>query len=276
LRLTWLVLLLDPPQHALAAPAITVIAAFGLWIPSVGRRPALLALATAACFLPVLADWTHVDNHDFLRAYWCLALALATSSQKDHHETLAVSARLLLAAVFGFTLVWKLALSPDFVDGRFFEFTFATDSRFADWSHGLAGLAPEAQAENRAALARFVRAGAPMSWQRPAALSRLALGTTLWVVAIESCVALAFGAAAFERSRRSVLAPLVRWRDRLLSLFAVSTYAVAPVMGFGWLLMAMGLAQTETKEGRVLYSATFGLLLLYEVVPWVSLLQALL
>jgi hypothetical protein len=49
----------------------------------------------------------------------------------------------------------------------------------------------------------------------------------------------------------------------------VTVYAVAPVTGFGWLLLAMGVAQCRDDiRLRAAYLLTFALLLVYEHVPW--------
>ena len=73
------------------------------------------------------------------------------------------------------------------------------------------------------------------------------------------------------------LAPGLRWlvggaRHGLLMAFCISTYAVAPVAGFGWLLAAMGLAQLESDGHRlrVAYVAVFSLIFIYAETPLVS------
>jgi hypothetical protein len=52
------------------------------------------------------------------------------------------------------------------------------------------------------------------------------------------------------------------------------TYAFAPVAGFGWLLLVMGIAQTEGPQVwlRRVYVAGFLVVLFYSEVPWTSLL----
>ena len=51
-------------------------------------------------------------------------------------------------------------------------------------------------------------------------------------------------------------------------------YAFAPVAGFGWLLLAMGLATSTPEElgWRRAYLALFLLVLLFAEVPWAGLL----
>jgi hypothetical protein len=64
---------------------------------------------------------------------------------------------------------------------------------------------------------------------------------TWWTVLIEGALGLLF---LVPVSRAGNYA---RWisltRNTLLILFAVTTYSVAPVRGFGWMLMLLGLAQ---------------------------------
>jgi hypothetical protein len=60
----------------------------------------------------------------------------------------------------------------------------------------------------------------------------------------------------------------------LLLMFCLTTYAFAPVAGFGWLLLIMGLAQCEERQRmlRRTYVAAFLLMLFYAEVPWAGLL----
>jgi hypothetical protein len=53
----------------------------------------------------------------------------------------------------------------------------------------------------------------------------------------------------------------------------VITYAVAPVAGFGWLLLVMGAAQVESERRwlTTIYVAGFVLVLFYSEVPWTRL-----
>ena len=57
-------------------------------------------------------------------------------------------------------------------------------------------------------------------------------------------------------------------------VFCVATYALAPVAGFGWLLLAMGLATCGSHERgwRHTYVAAFCLVTLYAEIPWAALL----
>jgi hypothetical protein len=63
-----------------------------------------------------------------------------------------------------------------------------------------------------------------------------------------------------------------RLRNWLLMLFITSTYPIATVIGFGWLLALMGLAQCNRRKGRAAlgYIVVFALMQIY-LLPWGSL-----
>ncbi len=257
LRLTLLTLLLRPVGTPNVRVAVLGLAALGLALPTCLRSPILWGALAALAGYRVLDDWSLADNHAYLLAYWCLAVTLALAA-RDAGACLALNARLLIGGAFAFAVLWKVVLSPDYLDGRFFRVTFLTDARFADFAQ----LAGGVDADQLASLAAFVRgdpaeAGAVI----PARLVALAHVATLWTVAIEAAVAGAF------------LSPLGRAlsaaRHALLIAFCVTTYAVATVAGFGWLLLAMGTAQCEAERRytRLAYLAAFGVVLAYDRLP---------
>ena len=63
-------------------------------------------------------------------------------------------------------------------------------------------------------------------------------------------------------------------RHAALLVFCVTTYALAPVAGFGWLIATMGLAQGRPEQRllRRFYVAAFLLILLYSEIPWTGVL----
>jgi hypothetical protein len=68
----------------------------------------------------------------------------------------------------------------------------------------------------------------------------LAKFLTWWTVLIEGMLGTLFLLPASKKTS---------WlRNATLILFAITTYSVAPVRGFGWMLMLLGLAQTEPEE----------------------------
>ena len=265
LRLTCLNLLLHPVGGPRIRPFTLGIAAAGLLFPGWLRSPAVWAALAALAALRVALDWPLADNHAYLLAYWCLAASLALAG-RDADACLAWNGRLLLGLVFALATAWKLA-SPDFPDGTFLSVTCLRDPRFEGVARLLSGWSPEELGQAREILARHVDLPSP---DAAAGIAlplemRIALRfATAWTLAIEAAVAVLF---LWPRRAR-----LARLRDPCLLLFCSSTYAVATVEGFAWLLLAMGVAQCEPERRRMraAYLGVFGLVLFYRYVPWAS------
>jgi hypothetical protein len=257
LRLTLLALLLRPAGSGWLRPSILALAVAGLVLPRVLHHPALwLALAGLAGWR-VIAGWPLADNHAYLLAYWCLAIALARLAP-DPRQALAWNARALVGLAFAFATLWKL-LSPDYLDGRFFRVTLVEDQRLERFATALGGIDRGTLRARREFVTQHVD-GPGLAGDAPAEpprLRTLALAATWATLAFEAAVAIAF------------LAPLGRrvWlRHALLLLFCLTTYAIAPVVSFGWLLLAMGAAQCEpgARRPRLAYVGGFALLVLYQ------------
>jgi len=263
LRLTLLTLLLRPVGTGFVRLLSLGLAGGGLLLPSQLRRPGLWTALTVVTGLRVALDWSLADNHAYLLCYWCFAVSLALTSQ-DVAGCLASNGRLLIGWAFAFAVVWKLFLSPDYLDGRFFRVIMLSDNRFADFVQLLGGLSPDLLADLRS----FVHGQWPETLappQEPARFLRLAQAATVWTVLIEGAVALAF----LWPVRRG----LSRLRDTFLLCFCATTYTMVTVEGFGWLLISLGVAQCEPrrKRTRLSYLATFGLILFCREVPWLQL-----
>jgi len=263
LRLTLLLLLLHPVGSEWLRAPILVLATLGLVLPRVLRHPMLwLALAGLGAWR-VISAWPLADNHAYLLVYWCLAIAFSRLAP-DPQRALAWNGRALVALVFTFAVLWKL-ISPDYLDGRFFRVTLVEDRRLEAITLALGGLDRAALEARRAFVAQHVDGPAParVPPPEPARLRLLALAATGLTLALEAAVALAF------------LVPLGRanWlRHALLLFFCATTYAVAPVAGFGWLLLAMGTSQCEpdARRTRLAYLGVFALLIFYAYGPWRS------
>jgi hypothetical protein len=278
LTLTAIILLLRPLDVWWVAPFILAAACLSLVLRPVRRAPVtwlLLALLVAARIVVV---WPLSDNHIYLLAYWCLAVGLALASPSPA-ATLAASSRWLLCAAFALAVVWKAVLSPDYTDGRFFRVTLLTDERFADASLVFGGLSRDQMADNRKFLEPLPEGAAlltPPPFVEPPRLRVFAAVATWGGLLLEALIAVLSLIPAEGLPRRS-LAEARRIqiaRHASLLTFCVTTYALAPVAGFGWLLSAMGLAQCRLDQ-RVLrgaYVAVFVLILLYAEIPWAGIL----
>jgi hypothetical protein len=269
--LTWILLILDPPGHPLSDVPIAVAAIIGLVVPRLTWNPYLWWLTAALCAIPVVDDWFGVDNHAFLRVYWTVAIA-ASASLHNSVASLSRSARQLIGLVFLFATIWKALLSPNFSDGRYLRFTFMTDSRFAEWSAVIGGLGSEEQDHNRVLVGDWLD-DRDAVWNKeleePERLRIAAQFSTYAILMLELSLAIAF---LWPQPRGPS-----RYRDPLLLVFGATTYAIATVDGFGWLLCTMGLAQTGRDRPWLgwAYIGLFALILIYARLPWLGWLIAL-
>jgi hypothetical protein len=133
----------------------------------------------------------------------------------------------------------------------------------------LGGLSRAQLDENRRALAALPEGAElldPPTVLEPARFRMLATASTWGMLAFEASVALL--CLLPETNRRRLV------RHALIVGFCLITYAFAPVAGFGWLLLVMGLAQCRPDERslRVVYVCAFFLILFYTEVPWAGLI----
>ena len=216
-----------------------------------------------------LVIWDTIDNHKYLMTYWCLALGIAFLTPRPL-RTISVNARLLVGLCFLFATVWKLA-SPEFRDGTFFHFILVTDPRFRGIAEIVGGVSTTLTASNTAALEglrRFSGALDSVALHSSQRIEWLAAFMTAWTIAVEGLAAVAF---LWPEGKG-----ISKVRDFVLIGFLITTYPIASVIGFGWLLVAMGLAQSTRTilQVRTLYVLMFLLLPLYRL-PFNQMLQRL-
>jgi hypothetical protein len=264
LRLTLLDLLLRPIGAWALRPFILALAVIALLRTNWLRHPMLWMSLAALTAVRVIIDWPLADNHAYLLSYWCLAVALALLA-KDTGKVLAFNGRLLIGLVFLFACIWKIAVSTDYAGGTFFQVTMITDDRFEGFARVAGGLDEDSYAELRESVVQHLDAppgvtvGMP---DIPARFRTLALAATVWNLVINAALAFIFLWPSGPR-----INPL---RHAILLTYCVVTYAIATVDGFGWLLLAMGSAQTDLGQTRTrrAYIAVFVLILLYREIPW--------
>ena len=267
LRLTAIALLLRPAGPWFVRPGVLAIAVLALISPRVLRAPLTWAILALLTVIRIADDWPLSDNHIYLLAYWCLAVALALPHQ-NREEVLARSSRWMLGLAFTCAVLWKV-FSPDFVDGRFFRVTLLTDPRFSDAALLIGRLTPDQLAQDQQAL-QPLPAGAellnPPEIVETPQLRHLAAVATWGGLLLETAVAVAMFLPAWRRGL---------FRHVLLLTFCLVTYALAPVAGFGWLLLVMGLAliAQDWPALRKIYVGVFIMVLFYSEVPWAALLR---
>ena len=218
------------------------LAITGLVSPKVMQHAMLWWLLAALASIRVIADWPMADNHAYLLCYWLLAIALCHSSDALE-DTLARNARLLIGLTFTFASLWKVVWSGDYLDGTFFRVYMALDARLETFAILTTGL--------NATELRALLDGAPET----ARYRAVAMVATAWNVLINLGLAFAFLGGGW----------IARARNVLLILYCAVTYAVATVDGFAWLLISMGIAQTDRNQVRTIggFVAVFLLVLGY-------------
>jgi hypothetical protein len=264
-RLTCLTFLFAPIGDWQLRPLVLVLSSAGLLFGGLWRSRWLWLALALLTGLRAALDWPLADNHAYLLAYWCTALAVAAWS--GDWAMLARNARWLIGLTFAIA-AWQKWTSPSYVNDVFFLTTFLLDDRFEDLVVLLTSVSYEQIDEARDYLEADYRGGGPdagLPFELPWSLLLLARASTVWNLFDQALVAAAF------------LAPiklgLRRIRDPLLILFCLVTYAVAPVAGFGWLLLSMGMAQSEPDARvRIWYLAAFAVLAFYAEVPWAGLI----
>jgi hypothetical protein len=266
-KLTLLALLLSPVGNWFIRPFTLGLSVMGLLIPGLWRSPSLwvaLALLTGIRFY---IDWPSADNHAYLLSYWCLAFAV--SAWLGNREVLFSNARYLVALTFGFAALQKW-ISPDYLNGVFFLITFFLDERFEEFVVLFSSITFEQIDIAREYLEgdyRSAPASDSLPFVIPGSMWWLAILSTAWNLFEQTLIAIAFLVPKDSR--------LGRIRDPLLLLFCFTIYAVVPVVSFGWLILAMGIAQSDGKSATLRYwytGAFFALIFFYEV-PWAEVLN---
>jgi hypothetical protein len=264
LRVFLLVLLLDAPLFWFQRLPLQIVCGVALLWPALARDARVWALVTLLTAWPLVWNWPFSDNHDYLRAFAALAVTLALTTAEPA-AALRTSARLLVGGTFFFATLWKVAISPDWLDGTFFRVTLLSDPRFHDLAVLAGGVSWDTLDAFDAALTDVLSGagGWPGSFVEPPGLARLALALTACTAVLEAGIALAF---LWPRT--------ARLRNALLIAFGLTTFAFATVRGFGFLLMTLGLAQCEDHERRtrIAYVATLFGIEAYRAVPWSRML----
>jgi hypothetical protein len=267
LRLTAIILLLRPLDVWWVSGFALIGAGLSLLFDRIRRTPITWLVLSALIGVRIVAVWPLSDNHIYLLAYWCLAIGLALATRAPA-AAMASSSRWLLGAAFTLAVIWKAFLSPDYLDGRFFRVTLLTDDRLAEAVMLIGDLTADQIRDARAFL-QPLPAGAELAdpewFGEPPRVRAFGKILTWAGFLLEGLVAVLclLPAGAVERARHAAL-----------MLFCATTYAFAPVAGFGWLLATMGFAQSRGDQRvlRTAYLIIFFLVLLYAEIPWAGVI----
>ena len=268
--LTVVLLLLRAPQAWYLQVPLTLLCVIGLVFRGVTRSSPFWYLAATMVGATVYMNWASADNHKYLICYWCLALCCVFSLPLiRQRQALAITSRWLIGLCMVWAVLWK-AFNPQYMDGSFFHFTLLADERFANFARIFSGLGSLTFTDNRHLYELLVAghlrgvAVASVTLADNNGVRWLAQFLTWWTILIEFGLAVAFLLPSGKRTTAV--------RNSLLLGFGVTTYAVAPVVGFGWMLMLLGMAQCDRDDRwlKLAYLGVFMLILVY-AIPFMSI-----
>ncbi|MCI0544318.1 MAG: hypothetical protein L0Z49_07700 [Actinobacteria bacterium] len=248
--LAFIVVVHADPRRAVAGAVIAIV---GLAVRGLIVKAWFWWMVTALMTVWYLWEWPLLDNHVALSVYWAGAVGISLTGA-DWRASLASLGRWMIVVVFTLAVFWKV-VSPEFLDGRFFEWTLVVDPRFVRLASGL-GMDTGALEANRELVASGMGGSLAVGAAVPAAAQILTWGTLV----VESAVA-----ALWALGERVGV-----WRHLVLALFAVITYVIVPVAGFGFMLLVMGVATVTTTKARLAYALGAVALIVYSTV-WTSL-----
>lgn len=245
----------DPAMAVLFGVATALLYFQERWL----RSPSPWLALAAVLGWTQLQEWWLIDDHPVATTYWLAAIGASRFGRRPD-DVLAVTARLLLAALFTLAFGWKL-LSGPFVSGDFFEYTLVRDPRFEPVAVTIGGHEAEALDRDRMAIADITssaRAGASIDVETGPRSRPLALAFTWFGLVTEGAVAAAF------------LAPLRgRWqllRAVTLIGFCLTTYAVLPIAGFALLLLIIGMAHSSRALLRRAHLGAGAVILVWDAI----------
>jgi len=248
LRLTLVMTLLFPGDLWFHRIYMRILAVLGfIYLPLLRKQWYWFLLFGLNLSVQNLYNWAASDNHKWLYSYWYLAVGLSVGSA-DPRQVLAVNGRLLIGLVFFFATLRKL-LAPEYFSGDAFRFLLLVDGRFFEVSKLIGG-----HSQDAGSIWRAMRQLDPIvSLPATPRVDWLAWGLTWWTICIEATIAALF----LIKEKFAV----VRLGDLVLLLFVATTYSIAPVLGFAWVLLIMGCAQCrpERRKTRFAYLAVFAL-----------------
>lgn len=254
--LTMVQLLVGTADSGLLFALLAAWFALGAALSCLLRTPLFWYVTATILGTAVYFTWESADNHRYLFVYWSLSLCCAFSLPRAQQPlAIATTSRWLIGLCMLLATAWKIA-STDYLSGSFFHYELLADERFAHFASWTSGLSLEQLTENRTLRESLVAGqltGVELSQVQlhyAPSITAIAKVLTWWTLGIESLLAGLFLAAAIlsRRPRLMLVASLA------LLLFAATTYAVAPVRGFGGILMLLGLAQCESKQKKVRYA----------------------
>jgi hypothetical protein len=154
--------------------------------------------------------------------------------------------------------------SGDYLDSTFFKFELLADFRFRDAAHYAGGVGIEDLKENRKARDAFQKSyrvdaepSESFTLVSHPRIDVLAIAMTWWTILIEGLIALV---CLWPGDRLIAII-----RTLVILVFTATTYILAPVLGFGWMVIVLGFAQCpeQYKKLQASFLIVLGLLYIY-------------
>ena len=265
-QLTLILLLLYAPRVWYLIIPLQALCILGLVYRPLARQPGFWLIAAALMASATVLNWYFLDNHKYLLCYWVIAMWIIHEGSPDERRgALAHNAHWLLGLTMVFATLWKI-MEPPFLNGSVFEFLLLTDARFEYVARWFGEMTQYDLASNRDVIDELKRGYLhgremlPVQLATSKRIAPLAVLLSWWTILIEGAIALVY------------MLPIGRLhttRHVFVLVFAASTYLVAPVKGFGWLLMILGIAQCgQTERGFKLAYLSVFLLIHFYVLPF--------
>ncbi len=221
-------------------PQLLMLSVFGLLVPVLARSGLYWILITILNFAGYWDDLWIQSNHSWLYGYWSIAITLSLFCP-DPKKALAESARWLIVLVFFFAVIWKIT-SVEYIDGRYFDYCILADVRFTPIGL-LCGIDGQTAAMNRDLLSAYVyladvEGSVQLTTTKWVPFASFIL--TWWTLFIEFAVCISFALP------KRIISHF--WRHASLIIFIYTTYSLAQVNGFGWILTAMGISQIKLNS----------------------------
>lgn len=260
-------LLVYGPEDWFVRLPLVAIAVFSLVIPALRASEWTWYVLALLILYGAMISWYETDNHKYLMGYTSGMLAcVCLARNSERLDVLRFVSRVMLGVVMLAAVGWKVA-NQDYVSGDFFRLTLLADSRFADFAALLTPLRSEELSRNHGIFTRYVELNAAgvglgvSSLAYHSSVSILAVLMTWWTVAIELAIGLLFVLPL--KAIRFLWA-----RHLVLLLFMVTTYVVAIVPGFCWMLLCLAIASTDERDKgfRAFYLAMIALVQFYQVI----------
>jgi hypothetical protein len=260
--LTLLVLIQHGPKDWYVRVPLTILVLFGIIVRELRAKPWFWFVIASFILSHDIVTWPGVDNHKWLMGWWTGAMWMVhLAPQASQLAVMKVNARLMLGLVFTLATLWKI-WTPQYMEGSFFEYELLADKRFKEAAIWVGGATDEGLDKNRDMkndlLTSYRKDAEPLEFvgfESGEYVDLLAVGMTWWTIAIEG----ALGVLALWPGNGMIAIA----RTLVALAFTASTYLLAPVMGFGWMVIILGFGQCPERYKKLRVSFLFVLAIIY-------------